>query len=228
MLKLLFKIYRKIENILKPIIFKRHVRSLNKKHPQTQPFTAAYQLMYFESDYSAHDYSLLERLKKKLVEDPRFIYGSTPWPTFLKILEAIDIKEDDIFIELGCGTGHLCFLVHYLHNISIIGIELLEVFVKKAHQLCEHLKIDNIQFLNQDILNTDISEGTIFFITNTCYPTEIRQSIAKKLLEAPANALIISITYPFDIEGIETEQSLKGWFSWGHDKIWIQRRKMVN
>ena len=53
----------------------------------------------------ANDTSMLERFDKDLLEDRTFTYGEINFPNFLPMLDFVKPQSDEIFYDLGCGSG---------------------------------------------------------------------------------------------------------------------------
>lgn len=112
---------------------------------------------------------------KNNLKNLKFIHSKKLGQNFLisdqiceEIYEGIDFSNVDLIIEVGCGTG---MLTKYLlkKNIEFVGIEL----DKRLHELLKK-KFKNANFINNDILKTDLDElsakyKNILLISNLPY-----------------------------------------------------------
>lgn len=84
----------------------------------------------------------------------------------LSYIFADRIKEDDVFVDIGCGKGRVInwCLHHQLQN-RIIGLELDE---KIAHQTRQRLrKHQNVTIIAGDAIQNLPADGTLFFFFNS-------------------------------------------------------------
>ena len=57
----------------------------------------------------AHQISNIERVKKNLMWSTELIYGEIVFQYYIPILDYADIKEGEVFWDLGCGGGKPVF-----------------------------------------------------------------------------------------------------------------------
>lgn len=105
-------------------------------------------------------------------------YGSS---SFLSdLFDPIEITNETVFYDLGSGYGNIILYgaVKY-PNAKFIGIEIL----KERHQVCADLikkeHIPNAVAICDDILKTDVSDGTIFYLYNPLYDFQYAELLNK-------------------------------------------------
>lgn len=59
-------------------------------------------------------------------------YEPTPYEAIGELLIHYDINADVRIVDFGCGKGRLNFILHYLCDATVIGIEMNETFYKEA------------------------------------------------------------------------------------------------
>lgn len=227
--------YRKTDALLRPVLFRREKSLVLRRYPALKPVMEAFEARYVRVEYGAHDLSLMERIQRKMTDKDEFVYGTTPWHTFLKIADALNVQPDDVFIEPGCGTGHLCFLMNQIYGIEAIGIETIANFIQTAKALQKelaeaphHLPSDKLRFYNLDFFTSDFSRGTIFYVAGTCFPDDYRERLYQKIArEAPEGARLITLTHAIEHPAFRLHDQVAGVFSWGRDKalIYTKHRK---
>lgn len=223
--------YRKTESLLRPFLFGREKRRVLKRYPALRPVMEAFERHYIRVEYGAHDRSLMERIQRQLTEDDAYVYGSTPWTAFLQIADVLDVQPTDVFIEPGCGTGHLCFLMNQVYGIRAQGIEVIANFVTTANAIRTELsgpphglQLDQLKFYNLDFFSCDLSRGTLFYVAGTCFPEDYRQRLLDKIVaEAPPGARLITLTHPLEDARFQLQHRVDTLFSWGRDKALIYR-----
>jgi len=114
------------------------------------------------------------------------IYGELLTESVTEILDKLNIKKNDVFYDLGSGTGRICLQVYLEKDIKCIGIE----YVKPRHEIAEkslellkkiYKNTRKIKFINGDFFDTDWSDATIIYICNTCYGKAVTNKILKKM-----------------------------------------------
>lgn len=140
-----------------------------------------------------------------------------------KIINAVDIKEDDLVIEIGPGIGTLTAEI-----ASQAGkVKAIEIDQKLIPILKETLKeFENIEVINADVLNTDISE--IILKEKECasakvignLPYYITTPIIMKLLEEKLP--IESITIMVQKEVADRMKAIPGGKDYGALSVAVQ------
>jgi protein-L-isoaspartate(D-aspartate) O-methyltransferase len=66
---------------------------------------------------------------------------------FSKLMQAASVKESDLALVIGCGTGYSAAVLGKLCD-SVVALEADEAFEKKATGNLEELEIDNVAVVN--------------------------------------------------------------------------------
>lgn len=66
--------------------------------------------------------------------------------TLLKVKNEIDVSQYKTILDIGCGTGALCYVL-YKNGLKVIGVDAAEKMVEKSR---ENLKGTNIKILKVD------------------------------------------------------------------------------
>lgn len=112
---------------------------------------------------------------------------------FLKeLLEVIDLKDGDIFYDIGSGYGIvIAELAKKFPQTKFIGIEIVKERANFSSELMCKNGLDNVTIINANFLDVDFSNGNQFFIFNPIYDFQYTHLLEK--LEA-INHPIIAIT----------------------------------
>lgn len=231
--RLIGSCYRKTEALLRPVLFQREKAGILRRFPKLQPIMEAFERQYIRVEYGAHDRSLMERIERKLTTQEEFVYGTTPWRSFMKIIDSLELKPDDVFIEPGCGTGHLCFFVNQAFGLKAQGIEVMANFIRTANEIRKDLStqgfdFEQLKFYNLDFFSCDLSRGSIFYIAGTCFPDDyLKRLIDKIAREAKPGSTVITLTHELEHPAYELSHHVDTLFSWGRDKALVYRLKEV-
>jgi hypothetical protein len=91
-------------------------------------------------------------------------YQPTPVRHILHLISASALSEDDLFVDLGSGLGHVPLLVSILTGIPSLGIEVQPAYVASARECAQSLRLGRIRFFPQDAQAADLSSGTVFYL----------------------------------------------------------------
>lgn len=69
-----------------------------------------------------------------------------------RVLEALDMQDNETILEIGTGSGYLTALLAQLSQ-HVYSIDLSSEFVEKAKQTLSELKIENVTLTTADITN---------------------------------------------------------------------------
>lgn len=226
-------VYRKTDQWTRPFIFNRQKKQVLAAYPQLRPVMEAFERRYIRVEYGAHDLSLMERIQRKIAQDERYIYGATPWVALLRLSQEIEIRPDEVFVELGCGTGHFCFFMQQVFGVQAIGIEALNTFVLNAKEMMQELSeppsslhFEGLQFLNLDFMHFNFSRASLFYAAWTCFPEAVRAAILEKFFrECKPGTRLLVLTHALDDPRLELKHAFETFFSWGRDVVRLYELK---
>jgi hypothetical protein len=91
-------------------------------------------------------------------------FQPTPVRHILDLITASLLLEDDVFVDLGSGLGHVPLLVSMLAGVRSIGIEVQAAYVASAQECAQSLRLGRVQFVAADARAVDLSSGTVFYL----------------------------------------------------------------
>jgi hypothetical protein len=99
-----------------------------------------------------------------------YTYEGTEYMTIRHILHFLELNADDVVMDLGSGYGRFGFYVALATDARIVGVELVKRRVQKAEETRHRFGISNLSFVEENIVDVDLSEGNIFYLYNPFYP----------------------------------------------------------
>lgn len=124
------------------------------------------------------------------------VYGELPTTSVVHILNALALTKEDVFYDLGAGRGHVVATAFYSFLTKrAYGIEMSSKRVELACDFFAHLRLKmppsvesdkptrSIQIAEGNFLELDISDGTVFYLTATCFRPTLMYQISKRLLK---------------------------------------------
>src|SRR5271170_2835989 len=91
-------------------------------------------------------------------------YQPTPVRHILHLIAATGLAQDDVFVDLGSGLGHVPLLVSMATGAQSVGIEVQAAYVASARDCAESLQLRRVQFIPQDAREADLSSGSVFYL----------------------------------------------------------------
>jgi Histone methylation protein DOT1 len=108
---------------------------------------------------------LLEPGKPSLQPSPEMApYQPTPVRHILHMIATAMVAEDDVFVDLGSGLGHVPLLVSMITGARSLGIEMQAAYVLSARECAQSLQLSRAQFIAQDARDADLSCGSVFYL----------------------------------------------------------------
>lgn len=179
-------------------------------------------LMYlFDNPFSISSRYFIHRPNNE-----EFTYGETPLTTFEKIAKEARISYRDTVYELGCGRGRICFWLNRFIGCKVTGFELIPEFIVRAKRIQRKLKIKNVEFKEENFLNTDFKNATVVYLYGTCLEESSIKALIQRFQDLPKGARIITVSYALseytDKPLFEIMKRFPARFTWGEGDVYIQ------
>lgn len=171
--------------------------------------------------------------KLRFIKDKEFIYGEVNFLSFHHIIEKAKPQPQDIFYDLGSGTGKAVFTAAFFFDFSkSFGVELLPPLYTKSNQTLNKAtlmfenftsdaetryfkKVATIQFINDSFLDYDFSDASIIYVAATCFSEPIWKSLVNKMANLKPGSRIIVATKNILHENFELVYKGIELMSWG-------------
>jgi len=159
-----------------------------------------------------------------LIKDKAFVYGEIDFLSFFTILERANPASQDIFYDLGSGSGKAVLSAMLFFNVKkSIGIEWLPPLHTQAQQQLEKAmqqdinkeSLQRIQFINDSFLDYDFSDADILYVAATCLSDATWHALINKMTALKPGSRIIVTTKTIQHEQFERVYQGIDLMSWG-------------
>lgn len=93
---------------------------------------------------------------------PDVVYVPTPQEVVDEMLALAKVTKDDVIYDLGSGDGRIPITAAQKFGTRAVGIDINPERIREANENAQKAGVtDRVQFLNQDLFTSDISEATV-------------------------------------------------------------------
>jgi precorrin-6B methylase 2 len=212
---------------VRPYLAKKDMRqSLANVDQGSKVLNQVKQLELLYQRVFAEAISRLDRSRLGFNEDA-FIYGEIDFLSFILILQKIEPKPNEIYYDLGSGSGKSVLAAALsCHFSKSCGIELLPGLVKLAHKQLERAKqlwpsadLSSIEFIQGDFLLLDFSDADVVFINATCLHYQTWQALTVKLASLKPGSRVITTTKKLLHQDFKLLYEGRELMSWGMNSV---------
>jgi Histone methylation protein DOT1 len=118
-------------------------------------------------------------------------YQPTPVRHILHLIAAAALFEDDLFVDLGSGLGHVPLLVSMMTGAQSLGIEVQAGYVASARECAQSLHLDRVRFIPQDAREADLSSGSVFYLYSPFKGSILTQVLSTLRMESTRRSIKI-------------------------------------
>ncbi len=128
-------------------------------------------------------------------------YGEITFEAVKTLTEKLNLKDSDVFYDLGCGVGKMVIQVYLSSPVKkSIGIELSSERADKAIKIQQQLNQSNkiakertLAFYKESFLDANLDDATVVYLASTCFPDELMKKITEKLATLKTGLRVITL-----------------------------------
>lgn len=159
-----------------------------------------------------------------------FTYGEIVPDSFYAYMAKVVPKKDEVFYDLGSGTGKAVVLASLLFDFrKCVGVEYLADLCRLSKQVKNRFdremsgnlikKPALIEFMNADFLECDLAEGDIFFAHSTCFSDQLMQGLVSRIETIRKGSRVITVTKTIESPLFSLVHTGDYVFGWGKASV---------
>lgn len=177
--------------------YRKSMVAAEQKHYSVQDVSQIIEQQYGEKNGFGIDES-----ERKKIEDAggNSTYGEIVPESLDQILSYLQLKSDDLFIDLGSGVGKVVIQTGLSTPAKAMGYELSPSRYQLAQEIKQALIKDKvlldpskIEFVEDNIVNAPFDRATVIFMCSTCFSDELMQKLADSIAKSPTVKYAISL-----------------------------------
>ncbi len=184
------------------------------RKPQFALLDLAFGLSYLFSN----PFSLCRKTMQKRGEKEIHAYGETPLVVWKKIAELAKIGPDDLFLDLGCGRGKLCFWIASEIGCRTRGVDFVPAFVRRGSFLARLFRLSHLEFKESALSDIALTEASVIYLY-TFHPEEERLDFS----ELASGTRVITVSEKLAEPNFELTATVPVQFPWGETEVFIHR-----
>jgi len=156
------------------------------------------------------------------------VYGETPLTSFAQLLKTLELKEDDVLLDLGCGRGRLLFWARSFSPCQLRGVDCVPAFIRRARWISRLSLMPGIRWQCTDILDVDLEGASHIYLFGTTLSDDKISLWLDKLKALPSGVIVMTVSYSLLDYGASKEFSLvqrsELAYAWGNATVFIHQR----
>lgn len=190
------------------------------------PTFAKWDLKLLSLSFLNNPFKLSRNFHQNRGDEEVYVYGETPLTLLDSIMKEAKVAEKDVVFDLGAGRGRGCFWLRGVIGCEAVGIEFVPEFVQAANQVVSEYKIDRLRFILEDMTQSDLNSGTVFYIYGNFLSDALLTKVAKKLEKITHPVKVISVSFPFTdySNKFEVVKCFPMHFPWGWADVYLSHK----
>ncbi len=155
------------------------------------------------------------------------IYGEITFDSFSNILKAAGPRKNEVFYDLGSGTGKAVIMAALLYPFSkSIGVEYLKELYESSAEIGNKLNNPSVQFIHQDFNDYDFSDGDVIYLNSYYFYYDMYSpEFMRKMELLKPGTRIIFVKTPVIAPFLQKVHEGEYLFSWAPETVYIMIKK---
>jgi predicted RNA methylase len=159
-------------------------------------------------------------------------YVTVPYRLIFKILERLELRSHDVFIDLGCGRGRVCCCAARSAVSAVLGVEDVKELADSARANLDRMRGARAglkQVICGKAQECQYSSATVIYMFHPFGPTVMKEVLLriKQSLDLAPRGLRIAYVNPIHESVLDSTGWLKRYDHWGPDCL-PERKRTVS
>ena len=119
---------------------------------------------------------------------------ATPYVVCRGLFTTLQLAPDDVFIDLGCGSGRVVIYGAVVSPATFCGVELVEARVESLRRAVRRAQLTRVDAIVGDVLEIDWGAGTVFYAFRP-FSEAIQLEVVERLHREAARRDITVVTH---------------------------------
>jgi len=186
--------------------------------------SSSFDWQYFLNYWSDNPYRICNRYFRK--EEKKEVFYGDSWPfTIPYFVDSIPISKEDVFFDLGSGTGRISFWFQVVAKCKVVAIEKVPHFIQKAKIIQKKVQNEKVDFIEEDLLETNYDSATIIYFYSSSFDDKTILKLIEKWKSLPTGVRIITTSFALAEYGSKDYKVLKQFkvsYPWGMCDVFLQ------
>jgi SAM-dependent methyltransferase len=120
------------------------------------------------------------------------LFVSTPSRAIQAALNTVSMERDELFVDLGCGSGKVLRAFHRRYGVRALGFEINPMAYLWARLMC--VGLSRVRVLWRDFWKADIRDADVVFLY--LFPDVMQKTAEKLSKELKEGTRVISYNFP--------------------------------
>lgn len=149
-------------------------------------------------------------------------FGETPLSVLKEILKRVELDQDSVVYDLGCGRGRVAFLLHFLTGAKVIGLDLIGSFLLTGRRIARWVGVESkVLFCYGDIREARMEDADLVYICAACMGRETRQALAENVAACKAGTKVVTVGWKPAHPRLTALEEFETSFSWGRAGVYF-------
>ncbi|MCG5058524.1 MAG: methyltransferase domain-containing protein [Limnoraphis sp. WC205] len=145
-------------------------------------------------------------------------YLPTPPELVTAMLDRLNLNEQDVFYDLGCGDGRIAIAAAQCYGVRAVGIDIDPQRIQEANEFAKIAGVsDRVEFRLENLFESEIGEATVVYVYLLPH---LNLKLKPQFNQLQPGTLIISRDFEigdwkpqqqFHIQGVEEESIFYCW-----------------
>jgi SAM-dependent methyltransferase len=176
----------------------------------------------------SNPYRLTRQFREARGEEP-YTYGETPIPVLAEIARRCQLTEQDICLELGCGSGRTALWLRGHLRATVWAVDQVPALIRRAVRVARFAGLqERLSFNLADFTQECPAVGASFaYLAGSCLDEATILQLTEQLAAMAPGSRLATVSFPlsdYRPDLFQVTDQFEGLFLWGKSTVYCQVR----